>query len=349
MSSENNPVREPWTRRARVAAVRKQLLIALGICLIAVGSVAWLAHRRAAPVESAAVPAAVETPALSASEAVPAPADVSVPPAGTSSETSLALRLSPAEGGDSLILAPVLSALPSPPLPEGVSPPAAESNGVPELPMVTVAPRNFHAVPEDENATTIGPVILSDRQGRTIKVLPSSRAGSLPSTYVPSVGPAARARNGAMASAASAPQYPSNATGPRSLSPVVANPPVFSGRARAAGPLALDVQGKIVALFGVRGAQPQDRCNEGKGGACATAAQAALQAQLSGHPIVACRVPPGQRGGETSAICLDEQGNDLGRYLVIQGFALADSAQSYDYLPAEGAARTAKRGLWRNR
>lgn len=342
MSSENNPVREPWTRRARVAVVRRQLLIALGICLIAVGSIAWLAHRRAAPVESAALPPA---PAASA----PASADQSAAPAELSPDTSLALRLSPMGGADSLILAPALSGLPSPPLPEGSSPPATAPDDVPELPTVTIAPRNFHTVPEDENPTTIGPVILSDRQGKTIRVLPSTRAGTPPSTYVPSVGPGARSRNGAVASVtlAPAPQYPS--AGPRSQSPVVANPPVFSGRAKAAGPLALDIQGKAVTLFGVRSALAQDRCNEGKGGACDIAAQAALQTQLNGHPIVACRVPPGQRSDETAAICLAEQGNDLGRYLVIQGFALADSAQSYDYLPAEGAARTAKRGLWRNR
>jgi endonuclease YncB( thermonuclease family) len=75
---------------------------------------------------------------------------------------------------------------------------------------------------------------------------------------------------------------------------------------------------------------------------------AALQQRLAGHSIVACRVPSGQ-SGEPGAICLDEEGTDLGRYLVIQGYALADIGQSYDYLPAEGAARTAKRGLWRYR
>jgi endonuclease YncB( thermonuclease family) len=348
MSSENNPVREPWTRRARVAVVRKQLLVALGICLIAVGTIAWLAHRRAAPVESAAAPSApAATPAASAPDA--APVDQSAPPAELSPDTSMALRLSPADGVDSLILAPALWALPSPPEPEGSSPSARPPDGVPELPTVTVPPHNFHTVPEDENATTIGPVILSDRQGRTIRVLPSTRAGAPPVTYVPSVGPGSRPRNSAVASAAPSPAPQYQSAEPRSLSPVVANPPVFSGRAKAAGPLALDVQGKTVILFGVRSALSEDRCNEGKGNSCDTAAQAALQTQLNGHPIVACRVPPGQRGNETSAICLDEQGNDLGRSLVIQGFALADSAQSYDYLPAEGAARTAKRGLWRNR
>ncbi|MGH6995958.1 MAG: thermonuclease family protein, partial [Stellaceae bacterium] len=127
----------------------------------------------------------------------------------------------------------------------------------------------------------------------------------------------------------------------------VGRPAVFSGHARVTGPLTLSVEGQTVQLFGVAPAGSEDRCAGAKGTvkSCAVVAAAALTQKLAGHSIVACRVPPGQRG-TIGAICLDEQGNDLGRFLVIEGLALADSNQSYDYLPAQGAARSAKRGLW---
>ena len=55
---------------------------------------------------------------------------------------------------------------------------------------------------------------------------------------------------------------------------------------------------------------------------------------------------PGGSRQDSPAICLDGDGVDLGGFLVAEGLALADPAQSYDYVGAEGIARAQKRGLW---
>ncbi len=240
---------------------------------------------------------------------------------------------------------PTIDLAPPPPSPEGGPHPA---NPVPELPTVTVAPHAFHPVPDESQTRSIGPITLNDRLGRSVRVQPNA---SPPPGYVPSVGPSGASSSVKTAppkTAALKPLPPPRSAGP--LAPLVANPPVFSGRARALGGVGIEVAGLKVRLFGVRPPEDQDRCADAHGQKlpCANAVLAAMQQRLAGHSIVACRVPSGQ-SGEPGAICLDEEGTDLGRYLVIQGYALADAGQSYDYLPAEGAARTAKRGLWRYR
>ena len=71
--------------------------------------------------------------------------------------------------------------------------------------------------------------------------------------------------------------------------------------------------------------------------------------ELKANAAVSCRVPPGQRRAVAAALCIDAAGVDLAGFLVAQGFALADPAQSYDYVGAETVARSQKRGLWRYR
>ncbi|HZL59686.1 MAG TPA: hypothetical protein VFC38_08290 [Stellaceae bacterium] len=334
MSSENEPVskgniRHAWVRHARALSARRWLIV-LGLLIVA-ASTAWSirAHRSPATPPSTLSAVTAETPRAPAS-------------ADTMSE----LRL-PQAGEDSLIIAPPIAApqISLPPETSNKPPVASTTDAVPELPTVSVAPHAVHAVPADSATQAMGSVTVTDRRGRTLRVVPPAATGAAGPQPMTSQSPNYRASSAAPQREAAAPAY---VPGPRATSPVAANPMVFSGRARVAGAFALDISGQKVRLFGVRLAEPQDRCGEGRLRACDAAAQAALQQRLAGHSIVACRVPPGQ-GGDIGAICLDEEGNDLGRYLVIQGLALADGAQSYDYLPAESAARSAKRGLWHYR
>ncbi|MBU6506760.1 MAG: hypothetical protein KGQ82_04600 [Alphaproteobacteria bacterium] len=229
--------------------------------------------------------------------------------------------------------APQPTAPPSPETPPpGATPSAARP--VQDLPTVSVALPSTHVVPSDRDTKQFGAVTMSDRKGRTFTIVPAAPP------------PASTPQR--TASAAPPPAASSSSSPPRSdVFAPVGRPAVFSGHARVAGPLTLDVQGQTVQLFGVTLPTADDRCTAPNGTvkSCAVVAEVALTQKLAGHSIVACRVPPGQRG-TLGAICLDEQGNDLGRYLVIDGLALADSSQSYDYLPAQGAARSAKRGLW---
>lgn len=327
MSSENHPVRKAWIRHARNLSLRKWLVVALGVALVGSATTLIVRHHKAA-IQSAAVASSQPTPKLEAAKTVP-PSQPATAASSPPSDTATSSALRSALGGESaLILGP------SPPLHVELPPSSNTSpaSAVPDLPTVAVAPPVVHTVPSDRDTKPFGAVTMSDRKGRTFTIVP---AASLPT-------------------ASPEPQRTASAAPPVKPSPprpavfaAVGRPAVFSGHARVTGPLTLNVEGQTVQLFGVAPAGSEDRCAGAKGTvkSCAVVATAALTQKLAGHSIVACRVPPGQRG-TIGAICLDEQGNDLGRFLVIEGLALADSNQSYDYLPAQGAARSAKRGLW---
>ncbi|MGH7035447.1 MAG: thermonuclease family protein, partial [Stellaceae bacterium] len=126
--------------------------------------------------------------------------------------------------------------------------------------------------------------------------------------------------------------------------------PVIAGAAEASGPTTLAVAGRPIRLFGVKIPEPGDRCGTGSGGRgnCAEAAHDALTQRLDRSPQVSCRIPAGQRGNP-AAVCVDASGTDLGRFLVAEGLALADTTQSYEYFGAEGKARSSRRGLWGHR
>jgi endonuclease YncB( thermonuclease family) len=245
---------------------------------------------------------------------------------------------------------------PSPP-PEAVAqaqttptPPSATAGATPpaklpasDLPSVDVASRTVHTVPDAEPPAPS--VTIVDRNGRTLKELqPSS---GLSPTYVPSVGP-----GGAGASTASrGPARP--VLVPPANSRLASVPPgaTFDGKGKAAGGTMLSISGRDIRLFGVRLADPRDKCGLGAGDnrSCSDVARDALTQRLQHYPNVACRVPPGQRGSDQAAICTDSGGTDLGAFLVAEGYVLADTNQSFDYFGAEGLARSNRRGLWRYR
>jgi endonuclease YncB( thermonuclease family) len=197
--------------------------------------------------------------------------------------------------------------------------PAASANAptgesLPQLPMVEVAPRPVHTVPGYEPPPP-APVIFNDR----------------------AVGIAA-------------PQLSERRAPP----PIPAQRPTrsVSGAAQLGELLSLSVGGQSLPLFGVRPPAIGDRCAAERSGApraCTEVARAALATRLGAGGNVSCRIPPGQRDRRAAAICLDSRGVDLGGFLVGEGLALADRTQSYDYVGAEGVARSLHRGLWRFR
>ena len=205
---------------------------------------------------------------------------------------------------------------PAPPAPkpaqQAATPPVPASAAVSDLPTIEIKPRPIYAVPNDE--PPMPKVTLYDRNGKEI----ITRQASLP---------------------------------PYSPPPAPPPPPAaFGGQAQAAGATTLAVAGKAVRLFGVRLADPRDRCGLGSGDArnCSDVARDALAQRLRRYPSVSCQTPPGQRG-DPAAICIDASGTDLGGFLVAEGYALADTSQSYEYFGSEGVARYYRRGLWRNR
>jgi endonuclease YncB( thermonuclease family) len=317
------PERAAWARPTLAQNLRNYLIVALALAALAGSVSAWYYRAPVAPSPSAPEAGVAENP----------PADE--------------LRQSPPNEPNSLILAPNSAAPPNAPTAETPppSPPGGATQAVPDLPTVSVTSPSVHPVPDESETRSIGPVTLSNRLGQPVKVKPNPPP---PPSYVPSVpGPGLSSPASSGPKSGAPPQQSAMIPEP----PLASNLPVFSGRARALGGINLEVAGLKVRLFGVRVPDSGDHCAaaNGKPQPCDAVALAALQQHLAGHSIVACRVPPGQQTSDPGAICLDEAGDDLGRYLVIQGYALADSSQSYDYLPAEGAARTAKRGLWNYR
>ncbi|HXE28564.1 MAG TPA: hypothetical protein VN656_08620 [Stellaceae bacterium] len=230
-----------------------------------------------------------------------------------------------------------------PPATADATPPAKPPGS--DLPNVDVAPRVVHSVPDAEPPSAPS-VTVVDRNGRTLKELKPS-AGLSP-TYVPSVGP-----GGAGASVASRGTTRPGLVPPAPNSRLASAPPgaTFDGKGRAAGGTMLSVSGHNVRLFGVRLADPRDKCGLGTGDkrSCNDVARDALAQRLQHYPKIACRVPPGQRGGDQAAICTDNSGTDLAGFLVSEGYVLADTNQSFDYFGSEGVARANRRGLWRYR
>lgn len=130
-----------------------------------------------------------------------------------------------------------------------------------------------------------------------------------------------------------------------------AAPKQFAGSARATGATSLTVGAIPVQLFGVKPPLPGDRCElGGVAMSCLELAKKRLVERLGTSDQVNCRTPNPQPGMVVAfAICLDAKGIDLGSFLLNEGLALADTGQSYDYVGAEGVARTLKHGLWKFR
>ena len=226
--------------------------------------------------------------------------------------------------------APAPAAAPeSAPAPAPAEAPAA-APAASDLPTVAVPAHPERIVPEAEPPTPT--LTLLDRKGRTVKVIKPSPSESVAAAPAPAAPP------------------PSFANIPAARGAPVSAAATFNGVAQAVGATVLTVGGRSVRLFGVRVADPRDHCGLGTGDnrSCADVARDALAQRLKRYPNVACRVPAGQRGSP-AAVCTDASGTDLGGFLVAEGYALADTTQSYDYYGAEGVARGFRRGLWRNR
>lgn len=179
----------------------------------------------------------------------------------------------------------------------------------------------------------VGPPSLAEAAAAT---RPSAQSPSFPAPELPTV--------------AIAPQQVHTVPGMPAAGDVARDSYSVSGMAKAVGGTTLDVAGKTVHLFGIREASPRDQCKlaSGERRSCDRVAQDMLALRLRRHPRVVCRVPGGQRS-DPAAICVDGHGIDLGGMLVAEGWALADTKQSDDYLGAQGVARVFRRGLWRYR
>ena len=108
------------------------------------------------------------------------------------------------------------------------------------------------------------------------------------------------------------------------------------------------IGGIPVILYGVEAPDLDQLCIDADRRAwrCGLAAGSALLRFTRGK-LVTCKGNSRDRQGRLIAVCSTDTVADLGREMVLSGMAFANSAQSKKYLPEQGMAKNAARGIWR--
>lgn len=121
------------------------------------------------------------------------------------------------------------------------------------------------------------------------------------------------------------------------------------GRAQVIDGDSLRVRGMEVRLHGIDAPELRQTCRDGRGRtyACGHMAKLHLQRLVAGR-TVACRRVTTDRYGRMVALCM-AGGEDIGRRMVREGWAVAFVRYSRHYVNDERAARRARRGLWQGR
>jgi endonuclease YncB( thermonuclease family) len=124
----------------------------------------------------------------------------------------------------------------------------------------------------------------------------------------------------------------------------------FRRRADCLIGLAEVIDGDTIVLVGLHGidAPELDQTFQWRGQemACGAMSLAALEALIAGVKV-RCEVVERDRRGRLVAKVFSPNGVDIGRRLVLAGWAVAYRRYSTDYVDAEKAARKARRGIWR--
>ncbi len=125
--------------------------------------------------------------------------------------------------------------------------------------------------------------------------------------------------------------------------------PCRIGRARILDGDSIVVDGEMIRIHGIDAPEIGQplwwRDQQLDGGAMATAALEALTAGVT----LRCEGIERDRYDRLVAKCYSPKGIDIGRRMVLAGWALAYRSYSHDYVAAEAVARKARRGMWRGR
>lgn len=107
------------------------------------------------------------------------------------------------------------------------------------------------------------------------------------------------------------------------------------------------LNGEKVRLQGIDAPETDQTCLDATGRPfkCGLDARSALDARFGRHPWT-CRPSGRDRYSRTLAKC-SADGQDIGRWLVREGWALAFRRYSMDYVQDESAARDTQSGLWK--
>jgi len=119
----------------------------------------------------------------------------------------------------------------------------------------------------------------------------------------------------------------------------------IAGVAKAADGDTLTLGADRIRLFGIDAPELQQTCHRGgQSWPCGAEAKARLAALVDGREVV-CSTDGVDDFGRLLARCT-AGGVDLNRQMVMTGYAVAFRRYSADYVQAEDAARSARRGLW---
>lgn len=107
----------------------------------------------------------------------------------------------------------------------------------------------------------------------------------------------------------------------------------------------VEIHGQRIRLFGIDAVESSQRCERnGQAWNCGKDSAFALADRI-GRSAIDCRGQEKDRYGRLVAVCF-KGAEDLNRWMVEQGWAVAYRRYSVDYVAAEDAARAARRGLW---
>lgn len=107
----------------------------------------------------------------------------------------------------------------------------------------------------------------------------------------------------------------------------------------------IEIHGQRIRLFGIDAVESRQRCTRnGAAWNCGQDAAFALADRIE-RAAIDCRGDERDRYGRLVAVCFKGT-EDLNRWMVAQGWAVAYRRYSVDYVAEEVAARAAGRGLW---
>ena len=120
----------------------------------------------------------------------------------------------------------------------------------------------------------------------------------------------------------------------------------ITGAARIIDGDTIVIAGERIRLHGIDAPESRQTCiADDVTWPCGQHATAALTEFIGGAPV-SCQEQGTDRYGRTIATCT-VQGEDIERWLVLNGWALAYRRYSTEYVAQEQAAQAARRGLWR--
>lgn len=108
----------------------------------------------------------------------------------------------------------------------------------------------------------------------------------------------------------------------------------------------IEIHGQRVRLFGIDAPESSQLCVRptGEGWRCGQQASLALADRI-GRATVSCQLHDLDRYGRVVAVCF-KGSEDLNRWMVANGWAVAFRRYSLDYVPDEAAARRSQVNIW---